>query len=113
MNSRKTDYKEVAAAKLGRLQETLRSYVSVETGGFFEEAGTASPGVSPHYWHLPGDSTPGWALTSGRHNVSSWLADSPLKGGTLSYFVRNFDCGMGLQENLACKEVSISLIYAE
>jgi type II secretory pathway pseudopilin PulG len=109
----KIDKKEAATSSFVRLQETLKSYVTVETGGFFNAPGAKRPGTAPDWWHLAGDTNPGWALTAGAHTVTAWLPPAISAGGSLRYQVTNLDCGLGLADNLACKQVQITLTYAD
>ncbi len=113
----KADKRDAAAMALRRAQETLKSYVSAQPGDAnYVPVSGAGTGV----WAA--DSTAGWALRDGNHNISSLVQSAPLTitGGTpasLNYNVTSYDCGFGLgtapNNERACKVVVFTLIYAD
>lgn len=115
----KADKREAAALILKQAQETLKSYVSVEP-----LSTNLFPGVSPAKSGSPTgpsgagkwvyDTSGNWALQGGiTHNISGLIpSDSPLVGGSMSYYVTDYDCGFGTGYK-ACKQVVFTLTYPD
>lgn len=105
----KADTREAAALVLKRAQSVLNSYVAVEDSNSLYSL----PGSTPGRWSA--DSSGGWALAGGNHDISSLLVNYPAipSGGRLTYQVTNIDCGMGISDRLACKRVLFTLSYPE
>lgn len=91
--------------------ETLRMYVSDDytiTDNDFKLSG--SP---PGHWSA--DTTPGWALANISHYISgSFLNDTRLKNGSLSYVVSEVPCvDIGTPRQLNCKKAVFTLTYPD
>ncbi|MBI4655426.1 MAG: hypothetical protein HY746_01640 [Elusimicrobia bacterium] len=115
VSQKRAEKKQRAAMVFKRAQESLKSYVTVETGGTFF---TTTPGQG---WRLPGDSL-SWGLTAGVHDITSWISSDVVlcpQGGSPScrftYTVTNEgSCSpFGIADNLACKRVRFDLRYSD
>lgn len=123
VSDRKADKRDLATGVLRRARETLKSYVGVEatSGNMFPGVTPARPG-SPNSGIWSADSSGGWALAAGNHDISSIVAGTPLDltpmGGpapTLTYRVTNVNC-LGLpavNDFNQCKSVTFTLTYGE
>ncbi len=118
----KADKRDAASMLLKRAQATLKSYVSAVPGDANYVPVSASGCVG--CWSA--DSSGGWALAAGTHDISSLLngGNNPVlnptgavcSGGStvcgIKYLVTDRDCG-GLTGAGACKQVAFSLVYTD
>ena len=122
VSEKKADKKELSAMMLKRAQQTLQAFVSVDP---------ADPAYSPNAggtWSA--DSSGGWALAAGIHDISSLLntpenltlrkeasstaVQTCVLGGPcyLTYTVTDADCGFGTGTR-ACKTVRFSIKFVD
>jgi hypothetical protein len=137
VSQQKADKREAAALVLKQAQEVLKSYVSADPlngdfiPGIVDGYGLTLPAApkSTSVGHWIYDTTGGWALAAGPHNIDSLLAippnpvTFPLAGGTLRYTVSDYDCGFGsgkignpvggISGNTTCKIVVFTLTYPD
>ena len=119
VSQKKTDKKEAAAMVLKQAHQTLQLFVS---------AVPSEPDYSFNSGLWPADARGEWALTAGEHDISALLAvppnpvGYPLTGGTLTYFVTNYDClkiesppGVTVTNtnSTTCKKVVFTLTYPD
>jgi len=114
----KADKRDAAAMAFKYAQDTLKSYVSTQPGDatYSPSNGAGTEGR----WSK--DSSGGFALRAGTHDISSLVSGPPLTvpgspAATFSYRVTNNNClnltGAYLTDQNQCKTVVFSLAYTD
>ena len=102
MTAKKSNRKGQAVLYVRRAMEALRAYVTSDTT-------MAGPTAN---WHINGDTSAGWALNIGSHDISSWLpaefcAADPANCH-LTYIVSALPCGAS-----TCRQVAFTVTWKE
>lgn len=102
LTAKKSNRRGQAILYVRRAMESLRAYVTADPN---------MPGPTPN-WHIKGDTTAGWALGLGNHDISSWLptefcAVDPANC-KLTYVVSALPCG-----SLTCSQVAFTVTWKE
>ena len=112
--------KELASLAIRMVSEQLKAYVTSDNSNFLPQRPNNNWRLCNHLNQC--DTYNGWALQSGTHNITSFLNTDPflreLCNGNISncsftYTVTNFNCGFGISETTACKQVVFNLNYPD